>query len=376
MLAVRLRAGCLAASVLALGGCTSQIESLTNATNNATTSVSRVWSGPEGSARQVSLFSVSTRARDSGTFAESTDNDAHYSLNNVSVPAGHRPGNIERASFGKDDPKRHFVLLARSELDEGEFKNQLATFISGRVGKNRDVLLFVHGFNTSAEEARNRLAQVMTDSHFGGVGVMFTWPSQGALLAYESDKERATASRDALERAIADIAATPGVGRVHILAHSMGTWLTMEALRQHAIAGHADLDGHLGDVMLAAPDIDIQVFRQQMARLKGARVSVFASSNDRALSLSSKIAGDRQRLGSLDVKNPAARAEIEALGVKIYDITDKGSGLIQHDTFAEAPAVVAIIGQRLGDATENMASSQATLDYAPPVPVDTSSPNR
>jgi esterase/lipase superfamily enzyme len=350
-----------------------QLESL----SGASASVSKIWNGPAtGQSHIVPIFSASTRKNDMSSKANTEAVQTHFSLNMISVPSIHQAGLIERASFGKDDPKKHFVLASRSELDEDEFKNALAAHVSGRVGRNRDVLLFVHGFNTSAEDARNRLAQIMTDSHFGGVGVMFTWPSEGALLAYESDKERATASRDAVEQTIADLAATPGVGRVHILAHSMGTWLAMEALRQHAISGHPNLDGHLGDVMLAAPDIDLDVFKQQMARLKGARVSVFASANDRALSISSTIAGNRPRLGIIDVHNQAIRDELDNLGVKTYDITQNGTGLIQHDTFAEAPAVVSIIGERLGAASDNMAVTQATLDYAPPIPVDTSSPDR
>ena len=72
----------------------------------------------------------------------------------------------------------------------------------------------------------------------------------------------------------------------------MGTWLAMEALRQSAIAGQAELGGHIGEVMLAAPDIDLDVFRGQMARIgRAARVSVFAAADDRALSVSSTLAG-------------------------------------------------------------------------------------
>ena len=234
MSAARVRASVLILCMSALlAGCTTQLDSL----NGATESVGRMWNSSAASqSRIVPIFSASTRKNDMISKAGSGEVDTHFSLNMVSVPPSHQAGLIERASFGKDDPKKHFVLASRSELDEDEFKNALAAHISGRVGRNRDVLLFVHGFNTSAEEARNRLAQIISDSHFGGVGVMFTWPSEGELLAYESDKERATASRDAVEQTIADLAAIPGVGRVHILAHSMGTWLAMEALRQRAIA--------------------------------------------------------------------------------------------------------------------------------------------
>ena len=173
----------------------------------------------------------------------------------------------------------------------------------------------MHGFNTSFDEARFRLAQIAVDGGFNGVPVLFTWPSRGSLFAYGSDRESAMASRDALEHVLRRWPREPDVGKVHVLAHSMGAWLAMEALREIAIAGHPDLDGHLGDIMLAAPDIDLDVFRQQMARLGSfAHVSIFAASNDRALALSGMLA-DRPRLGALDPSNPADRQAIKELGV-------------------------------------------------------------
>ena len=108
--------------------------------------------------------------------------------------------------------------------------------LSGRVGSNRDVLLFVHGFNNSLNDARLRLTQIVADASFGGVPVVFSWPSRREFLAYGGDREIATASRDSLEQVIRGLAAAPGVERVHVLAHSMGTWLAMESLRQIAIS--------------------------------------------------------------------------------------------------------------------------------------------
>ena len=200
-------------------------------------------------------------------------------------------------------------------------ESELASHVSGRIGVNRDVLVFVHGFNTPFDEARDRTAQIVADSRFGGVAVLFTWPTKHELFGYVSDKDNATASRDALQSLLQEISATPGVGKVHVLAHSMGGWLAMEALRQAAIAGDRDLSGHLGDVMLASPDIDMDVFAGQMARLRPANVTVFATANDRALSLSSAIAQSRQRVGAINPSKPEDRERLEALGAKVYDLT-------------------------------------------------------
>jgi esterase/lipase superfamily enzyme len=163
------------------------------------------------------------------------------------------------------------------------------------------VLVYVHGFNTDYDEAAFRVVQVAADGGFRGTHVLFTWPSYRRVLAYGGDREVATASRDALDKLLTDIGRTPGVGRIHILAHSMGAFLTMEALRQVSIAGNGELGGRLGEVILAAPDLDVEVFRQQMARIsRPSRISLFVQSDDRALAVSSTVAWDRQRVGALE----------------------------------------------------------------------------
>ncbi len=319
----------------------------------------------QGVAQQVPLFIASTRHKSGDAPGEVV---ARFSLQNVSVPPDHRAGEIEQPSFGSANPEKHFVVTSRRSLEPDAFRAELASHISGRVGNSRDVLLYVHGFNTSLEEARFRLAQIVADGGFTGVPILFTWNSKGELLAYESDKEAATASRDALQRLMMDIAQAPGVGRVQVLAHSMGSWLTMEALRETAIAGHPDLDGKLGSVMLAAPDIDLGVFRQQVSRLDASRISVFVSRDDRALSLSSRIAGSRARLGAMDPSNPKDAAAIDAMGVRVYDLSMLKQGWIGHDTYANAPDAVRQIGATLTKKREADANVQAVIDAGVPKP--------
>jgi esterase/lipase superfamily enzyme len=311
----------------------------------------------------VTIFIASTRKDDRRVGEAVVDGGVHHSMVRVSVPPNHKAGVIETPTFGKPNPARHFTLAGGRALTPERFSEEISTHLSGRVGSNRDVLIYVHGFNTSLDEARFRLGQIVADARFGGVPVLFTWPSQSNLLSYVSDKERATVSRDALEKLMRDVAATPGVGRVHVLAHSMGSWLAMEALRENAIAGQADLGGKLGDVMLAAPDIDPAVFRQQMTRLgTAARVSIFVSQEDRALSLSSRIAGDRARLGGINPADPKQRAALEGLGVKVYDISSFSSGFIGHGAYADSADVIRSIGAQLAEPRKEDASAVAVID--------------
>jgi esterase/lipase superfamily enzyme len=310
------------------------------------------------------MFVVSTRQENSGSSA-ANGSGARFSLQRISMPPGHEPGQVELPSVGGPDPQKHFAAASFRALDESGFYTELASHVSGRIGPNRDVLLYIHGFNTSYDEARFRLAQIAADGRFGGVVMLYTWPAHGSLLDYGAAKESATIARDALSRLLRRLSEVADIGRVHILAHSMGAWLAMEALRENAISGSPDLNGKLGDVMLAAPDIDLAVFGQQLARIDPSHVFVLVTADDRALSLSRTLAGDRPRLGALNPNDPKDRAALAELGVRAYDLTALSSGLTKHGTYADAPDVVRTIGTQLTEQRPQDAHVQAVLGERP-----------
>jgi esterase/lipase superfamily enzyme len=314
--------------------------------------------------RPVQVFIASTRKGETGAAARQQAPEAHFALATMTIPPGHQAGSIESPLWGKPNGKDDIVLAGERELDGDEFRAELASHVSGRVGVNRDILVFVHGFNTSFEEARSRAVQIVADAHFGGVAVLFTWPSRSELFGYVSDKDSATASRDALQALLHDLGQTPGVGKIHVLAHSMGGWLSMEALRQSAIAGDRDLSGHLGDVILASPDIDMDVFGSQMARVRPANVTVFATPNDRALSISSALAQSRQRVGAIDASKPEDREEIEKLGAKVVDITAYADAdrFISHAVYADSPEVLKEIGATITAPRPEDAKTLSVID--------------
>ncbi len=314
---------------------------------------------------QVSLFTASTRrdGRHSGS-------DAHYASASISIPPNHRAGVIERATFS-NSAARNFVVASHRDIGEREFLEEIAERTSSGEGPARDVLVYVHGYDITLDEARFRAAQIVADSGFAGVPVLFTWDSlsRSGLAAYQSDKESATVARDALETLLVDLSRLRSAGRVHVLAHSMGAWLAMESLRAVAISGHPDLDGRLGEVMLAAPDIDLSVFSQQLARVGPEHVTVFVSSTDRVLSISSRVAGDRPRLGALDPNSPGDRDALARLGVAVRDVSRLNSDFMGHNTFAEVPAVVRQIGAQLAasahDEAERVSVEPQNADAEP-----------
>ena len=210
----------------------------------------------------------------------------------------------------------------------------------------RDVLIYVHGYRESFESAAVSAARLSDGIRFRGVSGLFTWPSAAATLDYAYDRESAMWSRDAFEDLLKALAATPSGGRIFIVAHSMGTLLTLETLRMlRAEAGEAAMS-RIGAVVLAAPDIDFDLFSNGVSRLGQdvSKITVISATNDRALELSAAIAGGT-RAGAAD------RAKLEALGVRVADASDYAGGLINHDLFLSNPEVQGVVKRAIARGT-------------------------
>nr|WP_249128667.1 alpha/beta fold hydrolase [Bradyrhizobium lablabi] len=206
----------------------------------------------------------------------------------------------------------------------GEVSDLLA-----QAGGGGDILIYVHGFKQTFETAALDAARLSDGIRFRGRTVVFSWPSKAGLFDYAYDRDSAMWSRDQFERMLNSIVAAPGGGRVHIVAHSMGTMLTLEGLRQfHARYGDSVAD-RIGSVVFAAPDIDMDVFSASITRIGPLtrKITVIAATNDRALALSGKLAGGMTRVGA------AEKAAIERLGVRVTDASEEGWGIINHDLF-------------------------------------------
>ena len=221
----------------------------------------------------------------------------------VSVPpdSARKAGEVQWPSQAPGDPSRDFVTLRADRLDLAQAKADFNARVARTPG--RKVLVFVHGYNTRFVEAVYRFAQIVHDAGVDVAPVLFTWPSGGNAIDYVYDRDSAIYSRDALETVLQALANNPNVGSISILAHSMGNYLTVEALRQMSIRDHG-LPPKIRDVMLASPDIDTDVFRRQIAEIdaepRPTQFTLFVSRDDKALGLSSFLARDSTRLGALD----------------------------------------------------------------------------
>jgi esterase/lipase superfamily enzyme len=284
---------------------------------------------------------------DATLFTGDRSRQISYAEIGVSVPPDHKPGAIEWPTEVPGDPNHQFVTASVTRLDSESFKSALHREIAHR--KQKRVLVFVHGYNNQFDDALYRFAQIEKDSEAPSIPVLFTWPSRGKLLAYPYDRESANYSRSALEKVLQALVDDPQVKEVAVLAHSMGNWVALEALRQMAIR-HGSVPAKIANVMLAAPDVDIEVARTQAEDMGPRRphFTLFVSQDDKALAFSSKFWGGTARLGSINPEQEPYRSALERLQVTVIDLTKlKGGDSLNHGKFAESPEVVRFIGTEL-----------------------------
>jgi esterase/lipase superfamily enzyme len=174
--------------------------------------------------------------------------------------------------------------------------------------------------------------------------VLFTWASAASATRYVYDLNSALIARAKLGE-VADLLVQTNADSVDILAHSMGGFLTMEGLVEAQQRGTLGRRGTIDHIMLASPDIDIDLFRTQLEQLPPSiidRIYVMVSADDGALRVSRRLAGGVPRVGASDT------AELERLGLTVIDvseISDSSSG--SHSKFAGSPEVVRLIGAAL-----------------------------
>ncbi|MBB4016001.1 esterase/lipase superfamily enzyme [Chelatococcus caeni] len=315
-----LRLALVNAGAVTLAGCSSAI----GAFGGDSAPASALGSSPMGARGGPVVYAVTTRAPVNGASERPWFGSA-------------RAGGTRAVAVRFDPPPETFFGRIGSTLSgdwrinavEALGNNDPVAALTLEAG-GRDVLVYVHGYNQSFERAAIDAAELTRAIGFSGATVSFSWPSKEGLLDYGYDRESALWSRDAFQDLLEALVRNAMVGRVHIVAHSMGTLLTLETLRQlWAVSGSPDVAARFGAIVLASPDIDVDLFATGVKRIGplAKHITVISSVNDRALAVSSRLAGGVSRVGAAD------RAVLEPLGVKIADASDYGWGIIRHDLF-------------------------------------------
>jgi esterase/lipase superfamily enzyme len=299
-----------------------------------------------GTGSVVEVFVATSRgASKSATIASRARSDAvRWGAFDVSVPPNRTPGTVTFPGAGAPDPATDFLTVsARQFPDERAFLSAVNARLAQRPRGEREVTVFVHGFNTNFAEGLYRHAQMAHDFRSPGISVSYAWPSAANVGSYGFDRESALFARDGLERLLVTLARSDAE-QIVLAGHSMGTVVVMETVRQLAIRGSDGVLDRIQAVVLLAPDLDPELFRSEVNALAPRVLPIYVSvsARDRALRVSGLLRGQAERLGSL-----TDTSRVVALpGVVVLDVTDiDGSGdPLNHFAVATSPAMIAFIG--------------------------------
>ncbi|MBV6657278.1 MAG: alpha/beta fold hydrolase [Devosiaceae bacterium] len=316
-------------AALALAGCASRAE------------IALVPPG-EAPGHIETVFLGTTRALSPEGFTSERSRTLTYARYDISIPAEREAGSIPQPQT-LPDPSRHFLVADAQAIDgEGGFRSALSAALNARPASERDIVIYVHGYNNTFAESLYRTAQMRYDFGLPGLALHFAWPSLESPAGYVYDRDSVLSARDDFERFLRTIVAV-APGDVLLVAHSMGSQLAMETLRSLSLSGDRSTLAGIDGVVLMSPDIDIDVFRTQASRIDPLPKPffVFTSRADRALEVSARISGQPERLGNIETLD-----EVSQFDILFVDTTEFRGGdgdRLNHMAAATSPAMIQLL---------------------------------
>jgi esterase/lipase superfamily enzyme len=264
------------------------------------------------------------------------ENKIEYGIVNVAIPFRHEIGKIELPHWwkpwDKNDTSKYFQITDIKFLESEIFFQQLKDIINSST--NKDAFIFIHGYNNSFNDAAFRTAQLAFDLGFKGAPIFYSWPSKGKPAQYIADENDNEWTIPHLKKFIVDIVNKTHSQKVNIIAHSMGNRALVKALKDIELENK---DVKFNQIILAAPDIDASIFKRDIAPkivTTAERITIYSSSNDKALALSKDIHHYRRagESGS-DISSIKGIETIDASKLNTDD-------LLQHSYFAQSGSII------------------------------------
>lgn len=302
----------------------------------------------KGDIQEVPVLFGTDRGRDSSQLSIAFGGERGHGLSlglaivtvpkeHMKAPVAQQAGRAKAGAAGEATPERRLAMRCTQIVKD----TQLIEAAVRRLGVSKtfsnQAFVFVHGYNSSFDNAVRRAAQIAYDLKFDGSTFLFSWPSRNRLLDYLDDSDTVELAADHLEEFLETVVAQTKATRIHFIAHSMGNMVLLRALDRIG-SSSSTLRRAIGEIIHAAPDVDPDTFAKIAKRIKarGASITLYASSSDWALWASGK-ARSRPRAGFISNERPLIVA-----GVDTIDITRAGTSLfaLNHDTYSESPTIV------------------------------------
>ncbi len=195
--------------------------------------------------------------------------------------AGDLSGGRCRVGFSERVPRGEVLRIDTQRLDSAMAGDGPGQFV-----------IYVHGYGESLTKSCRRAALLQQRLGLGQRLLLFSWPSSN-YLTYGQDAVALERSLDSLKDTLAMANGAIGAPNMVIMAHSMGARGVVDALKEWDPQGP-----RFSEIIFVAPDVGREEFLDdvRMLREKASQITVYASSNDVALWLSTTINGSA-RLG-------------------------------------------------------------------------------
>jgi len=288
----------------------------------------------------VPIYVATTRARSDNLslpYSAERSKTLNFAKLDIGIPQNHVAGRVEKSGRAPD-PSRHFSARTYQPIAERQdFIRQLNVALAQRAPENREIFIFVHGYNNNFADSVFRNAQISYDYNIKSVSLHYAWPSGASIPLYVFDRDSALVGRRGLAETI-EIAAETNATRIILVGHSMGAYVVTEALRDLALRGRTSTLKRLGGVVLAAPDIDVDVFLSQIDDIGDIPrpFAIIVSQRDRALGFSRRLAGGHPRVGS-----GSEVATLQKREIAVIDVSDIDGG--RHSVFASSPTLMDVV---------------------------------
>ena len=265
------------------------------------------------------------------------DSITHYGKCHVIIPKSHTYGSVSSPWYRRWIKESNINLSVKElmPLAEGDFLEDIRKTLLKEKLSDRSILVYIHGFNNSFEEAAIRAAQIGFDLKVSGITTFYSWPSHGkiSLGDYMADADNIQISIESLSNFLIKMAKDSRASRVHIIAHSMGNQGLLQAM--NGAITKATISGiQFGQIFLAAPDVDVVLFRKLASIYPklSERTTLYVSSKDIVVAGSSWLRNE-PRVGYTP---PITIVKgIDTVESKNFDIDNLG-----HGYFAEAAEIL------------------------------------
>ncbi len=264
----------------------------------------------------------------------------------VSIPKRHKKGKMEGVAWydflSKEKPSEDLMVLDIKSMTEKQFYAQLKHTLGK--AQQKDILIYVHGYQTSFVDAVRRAAQLSYDASFLGNTIVYSWPSYANSLDYTKDEESVALATENFKKFLIDLSQSKIAEKIHIVAYSMGNRLIFQSLFELAQKPDICKSLNLGQVIFTAADINAKIFELRFPSIGNLaqHYTLYCSSQDKALKVSQSIHGFNRVGEVVDTIPTTILPKLDTI-----DISKTDTSFFGHDYHASNTAVLDDIGELL-----------------------------